>query len=156
MTFTPTADSNANTVAAAIQMVTDDLGNNPSGAITDTDSFNITVNAVNDPPSFTPGADVNISEDHGLYTEAAWATSISAGPADENTQGLTMQSTVTGTTGTLTFMTAPSVNVVSGDLTFQANANTCGTATVDVTLTDDAGTVGVPGDDVSSTPHTLT
>ena len=153
MTFTPAADFNG---TASIQMVTDDLGNNPSGAIQDTDSFNITVNAVNDQPSFTPGSDVNISEDHGLYTAAAWASSISAGPADENTQGLTMNSVVSGTTGTLTFAQAPSVNVVTGDLTFQANANTCGTATVDVTLTDDAGTPGVPADDLSGPTHVLT
>ncbi len=155
MTFTPTPDSNLNTVSAAIQMVTDDLGNNPSGAITDTDSFGITVNAVNDPPSFTPGTDITVPEDAGNVISPNWAMNRSKGPADENGQVLTFTATVTGTTGTLTFQTAPAVNATTGTLTFRANDNTCGTATVDIFLTDDAGTPGVPGDDLSGPTHTL-
>ena len=155
MTFTPTANSNANTVAASIQMVTDDQGNNPSGALSDTDSFGITVNPVNDPPSFTPGTDITVPEDAGNVISPNWAMNRSKGPPDESAQVIVFTTTVTGTTGTLTFQTAPAVNSANGTLTFTANANTCGTATVDITLTDDAGTPGVPGDDLSSPTHTL-
>ncbi|PKQ19728.1 MAG: hypothetical protein CVT66_08460, partial [Actinobacteria bacterium HGW-Actinobacteria-6] len=45
----------------------------------------ITVDAVNDAPSFTSGADVTVDEDSGAYS-AAWASAISAGPADESAQ----------------------------------------------------------------------
>src|SRR5207253_3330375 len=49
MVFTPTADYNG--AAASVQIVTNDLGNTGSGgAQSDTDTVNITVNAVNDAP----------------------------------------------------------------------------------------------------------
>ena len=44
-------------------------GDDPSDALT----FPITVNAVNDAPSFTAGADVTVAEDAGGYS-AAWAS----------------------------------------------------------------------------------
>ena len=40
-------------------------------------TFTITVNGVNDEPSFTSGGDVTVNEDSGAYS-AAWATAISA------------------------------------------------------------------------------
>src|SRR5438094_4875429 len=55
-----------------------------SGADTSaTQSFTITVTAVNDAPSFTKGADQTVNEDSGLHTVAGWATAISAGPSDD-------------------------------------------------------------------------
>src|SRR5207247_1577671 len=43
----------------------------------------ITVAAANDAPSFTKGADKTVLEDAAAQTVSAWATAISAGPADE-------------------------------------------------------------------------
>ena len=52
-----------------------------------TDDFDIPVNAA---PSFTKGAEQTVLEDAGSVTVAGWATAISAGPADESGQVLTL------------------------------------------------------------------
>src|SRR5207249_8766500 len=54
-------------------------------------SFLLTVNAVNDAPSFTKGVDQTVKEDSGPQTVAGWATAISAGPANEAVQALGFQ-----------------------------------------------------------------
>jgi hypothetical protein len=43
------------------------------------DTFLLTVTAVNDPPVFTKGADQTDNEDAGPQTIASWASSIGAG-----------------------------------------------------------------------------
>jgi hypothetical protein len=57
---------------------------------TDTANVTITVIPVNDAPSFTASGDVTVNEDSGAYS-AAWATGISAGPADEAGQALNFE-----------------------------------------------------------------
>ena len=49
----------------------------------------ITVTPVNDVPSFTAGADQSVLEDAGPQSVPAWATDLSAGPANESGQALT-------------------------------------------------------------------
>src|SRR5690242_21193434 len=49
-------------------------------------TFTITVTAVNDAPSFTKGANQTKLEDAGGQTVTGWATTISAGPADERSE----------------------------------------------------------------------
>ena len=49
-------------------------------------TFTITVTAVNDAPSFTKGANQTALEDAAAQTVTGWATAISAGPADESAQ----------------------------------------------------------------------
>jgi hypothetical protein len=49
----------------------------------------VTVDAVNDAPSFTRGTNETVNEDSGAQSVPNWATAISAGPADENGQQLT-------------------------------------------------------------------
>src|SRR5438445_687047 len=51
-------------------------------------TFTITVGAVNDAPSFVAEADQSVLEDAGVQSVDIWATSISAGPADESGQTL--------------------------------------------------------------------
>ena len=48
----------------------------------------VTVNPVNDAPSFTRGADQAVLVNAGPQTVAGWATAISAGPANEASQTL--------------------------------------------------------------------
>lgn len=96
----------------------------------------ITVNPVNDAPSFTSGASVSVAEDSGVYA-AGWATDILAGPANESGQSLSFQ---TANDNTALFSTQPTVSA-AGVLTFKPAANAHGEATVTVTLTDD-GTAG--------------
>ncbi len=67
----------------------------------------------------------------------AFATGISAGPADEAMQSLTF--TVTNDNNAL-FTVQPDIDEVTGDLTFTIAAGAVGTATVTVTLMDDGGT----------------
>jgi Big-like domain-containing protein/Calx-beta domain-containing protein/cadherin-like protein len=71
LTFNPTLDFSG---AASLQIVSDDQGNTGTGgALTDTDSVSITVNAANDPPALTATGG-NLS-----YTENDPATAIDPG-----------------------------------------------------------------------------
>ncbi|MEO8522736.1 MAG: Ig-like domain-containing protein, partial [Acidobacteriota bacterium] len=54
----------------------------PVSGDSDVRTVTITINPVNDPPSFTAGAADTVLEDSGLRS-VAWATAISAGPANE-------------------------------------------------------------------------
>ena len=54
--------------------------------MTATDTFVLTVTAVNDAPSFTTGANQTGASNSGARTVAGWATAISDGPADEASQ----------------------------------------------------------------------
>ena len=51
-------------------------------------TFTISVTAVNDVPSFVKGADQTVLEDAGAQTILNWATGISAGPANESSQAV--------------------------------------------------------------------
>jgi CSLREA domain-containing protein len=107
-----------------------------SGGTVRNDSFLLTVNPVNDAPSFTKGADATANEDSGPQTVAGWATNLSSGPG-ESGQSLSFQ--VTSNTNPSLFSTTPAVNS-SGDLTFTPAANANGNATITLTLKDDGGT----------------
>src|SRR5262249_7188248 len=81
LTYTPAA--NAIGPVTISGYLTDD-----AGGLSATQTFAITVTSVNDAPSFVKGADQTILEDNGPQTVTGWATSISAGPADESSQSV--------------------------------------------------------------------
>lgn len=139
LTYTPTADSNG---TATFSVTLSDNGSNtpPSSNTSGAQTFMITVNAINDPPSFTKGADPNINENAGPQTVVGWATNISDGP-NETGQILTFNVTANGTTGSLTFSTPPAINATTGTLTYTPNNGTNGTATFNVTLSDNGSNV---------------
>jgi hypothetical protein len=113
-----------------------------------------TVNAVNDPPSFTIGGNPPASnEDAGAQTVNGFATNISAGPG-ETGQVLTFNFTPAGTTGTLSFASGPAINTSTGNLTYTANANKYGTATFSVTLSDNGS--NTPPNSNTSAPQSFT
>jgi hypothetical protein len=153
--FTPTANANGSGAGSIAFQVRDNGGTDNGGIDTDQSANTLTFNiaAVNDAPNLDPGANVVVNEDAGAVSIPAWATNINAGPANESGQGLTVTTTVLS--GDLAFTTAPAVNVVTGNLTFQTAANDFGTATVQVTVTDDNGTPGNTADDLSEV-HTFT
>jgi len=154
LSYTPAA--NANGVATVTVYAYDDGGLAGGNAVVSaTQTFTINVTAVNDAPSFTPGTDITVPEEAGNVISPNWAMNRSAG-AGETGQALRFTTTVTGTTGPLTFAQAPSVNATTGTLTFRAADNTFGTATVNVTLTDDNGTPADTSDDLSTLVHTMT
>ena len=82
--YTPVADQNG---MATITVTVKDSGGTANGGVdTRTRSFTITVNSVNDVPSFTKGANQTKPEDAGAQTVTGWATAISKGPANESGQ----------------------------------------------------------------------
>ena len=96
-------------------------------------TFLITVNPVNDVPSFTKGADQTVLEDASAQSITGWVTAISAGPANENAQAVTFE--VTGNTNPTLFAISPAVDA-SGKLTYtplgtrmEAPRSRCGSRT---------------------------
>ena len=114
------------------------------------DSFTLTVNAVNQRPGFTPGANQTTNEDSGAQSVSTWATNISAGPLNESGQTLTFE--VTGNTNTGLFSAGPAISS-TGTLTYTPAANASGTASITVVLKDDGGTAN--GGQDTSTPATF-
>jgi hypothetical protein len=135
LSYTPAADVSG---SATISLVLGDDGGTAFGGV-DTSapqSFSITVNPVNDAPSFTPGGNQSVLEDTGAQS-VPWATAISAGAADESTQSLSFS--ITGNTNPGLFVSGPAVSA-AGVLSFNAAANAAGTATITLVLADDGGT----------------
>ncbi|MGB8166312.1 MAG: Ig-like domain-containing protein, partial [Chthoniobacteraceae bacterium] len=99
-------------------------------------TVSLAVAAVNDAPTFTPGGSLSVSQDDGAQTRAAWATSLSAGPADEAAQTLHF---VVVTDHPELFATVPAIDS-TGTLTFAPASTGSGTASVLVTLHDSGGT----------------
>jgi VCBS repeat-containing protein len=100
-------------------------------------TFTITVTAVNDAPSFTKGANQTVADNAGPQTVASWATNLSAGPADEAAQ--TLSFTITSNTNTALFAGQPAMSS-NGTLTYTPAVGASGTATVTVRLQDNGGT----------------
>ncbi|MCE9604990.1 MAG: DUF4347 domain-containing protein, partial [Planctomycetia bacterium] len=98
LSFTPTTNYNG---AASLQIVTNDQGNTGSGgALSDTDTIAITVNAVNDAPANTvPGAQTT-AEDTTLVFSSGNGNQISITDIDAGS-GL-MQVTLNATNGAIT------------------------------------------------------
>ncbi|MFM2197656.1 MAG: hypothetical protein RLZZ505_1088 [Verrucomicrobiota bacterium] len=100
------------------------------------ETFVVTVNAVNDAPSFTKGANLSIVNNVGAQTVTGWATALSAGPANESTQ--TLGFTVTNSNNAL-FTAQPAI-AANGTLTFTPATTAGGSATVTVRINDNGGT----------------
>jgi len=149
LTFTPANDAFG---TATVTVVLSDNGGTANGGQNTSapQTFTITVNAVNDVPSFTKGADQTISEDAGAQTVSGWATAISAGPANEAGQILSFQ---VNTDNDALFSALPAI-APNGTLTFTPAANEFGTATVTVIVNDDGGTAN--GGQNASLPQTFT
>ncbi|MEO8381418.1 MAG: Ig-like domain-containing protein, partial [Acidobacteriota bacterium] len=140
LTYTPAADANG---VATITISLTDNGVPPATSATQT--FTITVNPVNDAPSFAAGPDQVVNEDAGLQTVANWATAISPGPANESAQ--TVSFVIDSNTNSALFSQQPAV-ASNGTLTYTPAANANGSATITLHAFDDGG---APGVDVSPT-----
>jgi VCBS repeat-containing protein len=107
-------------------------GNSTSSAVTVT----ITVNAVNDAPSFTGGGDAtypaNATEPETIF---GWATNIRSGPPNESSQTLSFEIT---TSNDALFSMLPTISVADGTLSFRGNGS-IGSANVTVRLKDNGG-----------------
>ncbi|MBK7144142.1 MAG: hypothetical protein IPH76_02630 [Xanthomonadales bacterium] len=110
-------------------------------------TFTVTVNPVNDEPSFSVGANQSLAAlSSGVQTVAGWATAISAGPSNES--GQTLAFTVTETSDPNGIVSATTV-ASNGTLQYTLNG-IAGTANFDLYLADDGGTAN-GGDDTSPT-----
>ena len=146
-TYTPAANYNG---PDSFKFSITDTGDGSSPALTSAEaSVSITVNAVNDAPSFTKGAD-QTANGPVPQTVPNWATNISAGPPDESGQTLTF---LVSNNNNAIFSVQPSISP-SGTLTFTPAYGFDGTATVTVKLQDNGG-VALGGVDTSA-PQTFT
>jgi hypothetical protein len=125
----PTANSNG---TATVSIRASD------GVTSVTNSFIVTVTAVNDAPSFTfTNAIVSVSEDAPLTYRSNFATAIIRGPSNESSQTVSF---FVKTTNTAFFATAPAINS-AGTLSFKPAANRTGSAIVTVYAQDSGGTL---------------
>jgi large repetitive protein len=149
LTYTPAPNANG---SATVSVTLHDDGGTANGGVDTSASqtFTISVTSVNDPPSFTKGADPTVLEDAGPQTVNPWATAISPGPADE--AGQTVQFNITSNTNTALFSAGPSV-AANGTLTYTPAANANGDATITVVAQDNGGTANGGSD--TSTPQTF-
>jgi CSLREA domain-containing protein len=100
-------------------------------------TFTVTIDPVNDAPTFTRGLNPNVDEDSGPQTIFFWPTNVAPGPADESGQTLSFQ--ITGNTNPILFSVAPSISP-TGTLTFTPAVNASGAALITVVLKDNGGT----------------
>lgn len=141
LSYTPVANANG---SAVITVTVNDGQANNSDRVT----FTVTVNPVNDVPFFAKGFDVSRNEDSGFQTISFWASAVNDGDSGVN-QALFFF--VTNDNNAL-FATQPAV-ASNGTLAFTPAANAHGTATVSLSLTDDA-TAGGPA--LTSATQTFT
>ena len=124
------------------------------GGLMATNAFVVTVNAVNDPPTFSVLGNVLVDENSGAYSRTRFAGPVSPGPPDE--AGHTVNFHVTNDNAPL-FSVPPAISTVvprtpdgvnvrplneggGGTLTFTPTANAYGVAHVTVYAQDNGGT----------------
>ncbi len=142
-TFSYTPDANFNGLASFTFVANDGTVDSNIGIVT------ITVNAVNDAPSFTKGADRTGSLSGVAQTVAHWATGISGGPADEAGQPVNF---LVSTNNDALFSVLPVISA-DGTLTYTLVNNATGSAMVSVRLHDNGGIAD--GGVATSEPQTL-
>ncbi len=100
-------------------------------------TMNLTVNAVNDAPSFTVGSDSShVAGVTGVQTRAGFVTSVNFGP-NESSQAVSAY-TVTETSDLNNIVSAAAI-ATNGTLTYTLSG-AAGTATLEATLRDNGGT----------------
>jgi len=151
LTYTPAA--NANGSATVTVQLHDDGGTANGGSDTSApQTFTITVTPVNDPPSFSAGANHTVLEDAGPQVVGNWATALTAGPPNESGQSLNFA--VTNNNNSL-FSAQPAI-APNGTLTYTPAANANGSATVTVRLHDDGGVANGGSDTSLAQTFTIT
>ncbi|MCA1683599.1 MAG: putative Ig domain-containing protein, partial [Actinobacteria bacterium] len=135
LNYTPVANQ-FGTVTITVS-VKDNGGTANGGIDTKTRTFTVTIDPVNDVPSFTKGANQSKAEDSGPQT-TAWATAISPGPSNESTQTVNFI-VINDNEALFTAGGQPAVSP-TGTLTYTSAPNASGSATVTVKIHDNGGT----------------
>jgi hypothetical protein len=142
VTYTPTA--NVSGSDSFTFKVNDGTVDSPAATVS------ITINFVNDAPSFTKGGDQSANKNSGLQTVNGWATNISPGPGT-NEAGQTVHFNITGNTTPGIFSVAPAVSA-TGTLTYTPSSTTPGVSTITLNIQDSGGTAN-GGVDTSATQN---
>ena len=151
LSFTPAPNANGSSLVTVV--VLDNGGTANGGVDRATNTFTISVTAVNDPPGFVLATNaLEVLEDSGGSTNLAFATSITAGPANES--GQVVSFTVTNDNQAL-FSSQPALDI-NGRLTFTPATNASGSATITVLAQDNGGTAGGGGDRSATQTFTIT
>ncbi len=130
VTFTPIADFFG--IVNATYTVEAD-----AGVVSNVANITVTVNSVNDTPSFIKGFDQIVCAGTGSQTISPWATSLNPGPTNESLQLLHFN--IVDNSDPSIFSVLPSINA-SGVLSYTPHALNSGTATIIVNIQDDGGT----------------
>ncbi|MEG4110259.1 Ig-like domain-containing protein, partial [Microcoleus sp. S13_C5] len=127
LTYTPATDANG---TSTFDVKVQDSGGTANGGVdtSATQTFSITVNSVNDIPSFTATNPTTVNEDAGAQTVTNWAT-FNAGATNESTQTATY--TVSNISNSALFATSPAIDA-NGNLTYTPATDANGTSTFDV------------------------
>lgn len=137
-TLTYTAAPNSFGSTTVMVQVMDDGGTANGGVDTSgIQMATITINSVNDAPSFVAGPNEIILEDAGPQTVVNWASNITPGPTDEGGQVLSF---IVNSNNAALFSQQPAVDAATGTLTYTSADDAVGIALVDVQLMDDGGT----------------
>ncbi|MFO1351233.1 MAG: Ig-like domain-containing protein [Gammaproteobacteria bacterium] len=125
----------------------------PAGT-TPTATVTVTVNCVNDAPSFTAAAPPAVLEDSGAQTVSGWVTTFNPGPADEAAQTV-LAYTVSNVSNAALFAAAPAV-ATNGTLTYTPAANAFGASTFQVRAQDSGGSANGGVDTSAAQTFTIT
>ena len=103
-------------------------------------TFNISIQAVNDAPSFALGSniDLELDEDGIGKSVESWVSDISKGPIDEVSQILSFNITSSKSDSTI-FIQFPEINEVSGKIEYSITPDYNGLAEFTINLSDDGG-----------------
>ena len=132
ITYTPNPDANGSD--SFTYTIEDGQGAAATGTVA------VTINPVNDPPTFALGPEQVVDEDAGPQAVVGWATGISAGPADESGQTVTF---VVSTPDQALFAVPPAISP-DGTLTYTPAPDANGQTKVSVRLVDDGASASVP------------
>lgn len=118
-------------------------------------TVNLTVDPINDQPGFTAIDPATVSEDSGTQTLSNWA-SFDPGPDAEAGQSV-LTYLVSNVSNTALFAVGPSI-ATNGTLTYTPADDASGTATFDIAVQDDGGTVngGIDTSDTQTFTITVT
>ena len=120
-----------------IYLLDDGPGDSPNDNKSASNGFSISVEFINDAPSYTIGADITVPEGDDIYTFPGWATNISPGESpSEQDQGLRFSVVFQQVIGSLAFLQIPEIDS-TGVMEFRATEHTHGEAIFDVYLIDD-------------------
>jgi gliding motility-associated-like protein len=120
----------------------------PNENTSNVQAFTITVNFINDPPTFDPGGDVEVEEGDVVTVIENWATNVSPGISpNEQDQEILFTVNFVDVTGSLAFLLAPQIDA-NGNLNFRTTEHTHGEANFNVFLSDDGDAV-LPNENTS-------